>query len=399
MPFSGIGNMMDQATLHKRIQHWEDKSTEFKAWPINPKSCAETLTAFANSDGGQFILGVDANHTIVGVPDADRAMQWIDSIAFQNCEPPLTIVQEVVQTDDGLAVLVVDIPKGDLRPYRTNQGDYFVRTSSGKRRATRQELLRLFQSTETFYYDETLVIRATVNDLDRYAVERYLKQAYQQSLADFPMSYEILLQNLGLAHSVGDQLHPTVAALLFFGTQPQRFLPQAHVMAARIPGIDLAASPTDVKRIEGTLPAVLDDVLRFLRIHLPVAHQIEGFGPEQRPEVPDVALREVMVNALAHRDYTIAAPVRVLIFDDRVEIRTPGTLPNSVTVTAIRLGAAHITRNPILYTLFSRLGLVTGIGSGIYRVIQAVKALTGKEPELFVQEQEFVVSLPRRESH
>ena len=117
-------------------------------------------------------------------------------------------------------------------------------------------------------------------------------------------------------------------------------------MAARIPGTDLAVSPTDVKRIEGTLPAILDDALRFLRIHLPVAHQIEGFGSEQRPEVPDVALREVMVNALAHRDYTIAAPVRVLIFDDRVEIRTPGTLPNSVTVTAIRLGPpiSHATR-------------------------------------------------------
>ena len=109
-----------------------------------------------------------------------------------------------------------------------------------------------------------------------------------------------------------------------------------------------------------------------------------------------MALREVLVNALAHRDYTIAAPVRIFVFDDRVEIRTPGTLPNSVTIAAIRLGAAHVMRNPILYTLFSRLGLVTGIGSGIYRTIQAVKALTGREPDFSLQAQEFVVSLPRR---
>lgn len=387
---------MDQNTLRERIQRWEDLHTEFKAWPINANSCAETLTAFANTDGGQLILGVDKARQLVGVPDADRIMQWVDNIAYQNCEPPLTITQQVVEIAGGQPVVVVSVPKGDLRPYRTNQGDYFVRTASGKRRASRQELLRLFQATETLYYDEMLVARATIDDLDRQRFDRFLQQTYQQSLRDFSIPYETLLQNLGLVRADGATLRPNVAAILFFGIEPQRFLPHAHLMAARLPGTDLAQSPTDVKRIEGTLPEIVADTVRFLRIHLPVAHTIEGFAPEQRPELPDVALREVLVNALAHRDYTITAPVRIFVFDDRVEIRTPGALPNSVTVAAIRLGAAHVMRNPILYTLFSRLGLVTGIGSGIYRTIEAVKAATGREPDLYLQEQEFVVSLPRR---
>ena len=348
---------MDQATLHDRIQRWEDLHTEFKAWPINATNCAETLTAFANTDGGQLILGVDKDRQLVGVPDRDRVMQWVDNIAYQNCEPPLTISQEVLSVEGGQPLVVVSIPKGDLRPYRTNQGDYFVRTASGKRRASRQELLRLFQATETLYYDEMLVMRATIDELDRQRFDRFLQQAYQQSLGDFSIPYEILLQNLGLVRADGPTLRPNVAAILFFGIAPQRFLPHAHLMAARLSGTDLAQPPADVKRIEGTLPEIVEDTVRFLRIHLPVAHAIEGFAPEQRPELPEVALREVLVNALAHRDYTIAAPVRIFVFDDRVEIRTPGTLPNSVTIAAIRLGAAHVMRNPILYTLFSRLGL------------------------------------------
>jgi len=387
---------MDLSALQERIRTWENLHTEFKEWPINAASCAESLVAFANTDGGQFILGVDKNKQVTGVPDADRAMQWVDNIAYQNCEPPLTIVQESVQGEDGKSVLIINVPKGDLRPYRTNQGHYYIRTSSGKRRASRQELLRLFQATETLYYDETLLRHATLLDLDRQRFERFVQQVYQQPLQDFSLPYEVLLQNLSLVRMVDGELHPTLACILFFGIQPQQFLRHAYVTAARIPSNDLATAPADAKQIDGTLPSILEDTARFLSIHLPTAHQITGFQPERQPELPEVALREVLVNALAHRDYSITAPVRVFIFDDRVEVRTPGGLPNGVTIEAIRLGAAHVTRNPTIYTLLSRLGFVTGIGSGIYRVRQLVKAATGKEPELALVGNEFMVTLPRQ---
>ncbi len=399
---------MDAPALKRRIERWEDLHTEFKAWPIHPDDIAATLVAFANTDGGQLLLGVTNEGHIVGVPDVDRAMQMVDSVAYQNCEPPLTVVQETVRhavPRDGhdehegnqeAVVVVVNVPQGDQRPYRTNRGVYYIRTTSGRRQASRQELLRLFQASESLFYDESLITRATLKDLDLQAFARFVARAYGQTPEAFStQGPEGLLRNLGLLKTPGDVAHPTVACLLFFGVAPQRFLPQAQVVGARIPGRDLAAAPEDTKTIDGTLLTQLEDSARFLNIHLRKRHHIQGFEPEVYPELPEAALREVLVNALAHRDYTINAPVRVFIFDDRVEVRTPGGLPNTVTLAAMRLGAAHVLRNPTIYTLFSRLGLVTGIGSGIYRTIQLVKQATGQEPDIFVEGNELVVVLPR----
>jgi ATP-dependent DNA helicase RecG len=350
--------------------------------------------AFANTDSGQLIIGVSKTRQIVGVRDADKVMQRLDQISVNNCEPPLTIIQETIATENGF-VIVVNIPKGDQRPYRTNRGDYFIRATSGRRRASRQELLRLFQSTETLYYDEMPVLRATLTDIDASAFENYIRRSYQRPLEELGIRYEDLLKNLGYLREQDGRFFPTLTCVLFFGREPQRFFPHAHLVAARIPGTDYSFPPSDNKLINGALPTMLEDAARFLRIHLPTAHRIQGFEPEAHPELPEEALREILVNALAHRDYTILAPVRVFVLDDRVEIRTPGELPNTVTIEAIRLGAAHVLRNPTIYILFSRLGLVTGIGTGIYRAIQQIQELTQKELRLFLEGNEFVVSIPR----
>ncbi len=385
---------MNLAELQDRIRRGEDLHTEFKAWPIHTDDLANSLIAFANTDGGQLILGVADDGRPVGVEDPAAAMQTVDQVAYNNCRPPLTVVQETVQAD-GATVVVVNVPKGDQRPYQTNKDLFYVRTTSGRRRASRQELLRLFQAAESFFYDETVVLQAGLRDLDSRAFETFLQTAYHRTLDEFDVGYERLLRNWRLVREREGQPYPTVAGLLFFGREPQRFLPQSHIVAARIPGRDLAPAPSDAKQLEGPLPAILEDAARFLRLHLPVTHRIEGFAPESHPELPEAALRETVVNALAHRDYTIAAPVRIFVFDNRVEVRTPGGLPNTVTIEAMKLGAAHVLRNPAVYTLFSRMGLVTGIGSGVYRTIQLVRQATGREPEIGLEGNELVMSLPR----
>jgi ATP-dependent DNA helicase RecG len=381
---------MNIRELQERIAQWEDLHTEFKDWPVQPDDLAASLVAFANTDGGQLILGVTNNRVIVGVDDADRVTRDVDNVAANNCEPPLTVIQEVLHPPDAgeKAVIVANVPKGDMRPYRTNRGRYYIRTTSGRRDASREELLRLFQATESLYYDETPLPRLTLSDLDLNAFERYLEKIGQEEFKSEP---ERLLTNWGLL-SDG---HPTVAGVVLFAHDPQRHLPFAQINAARFPGTDSSVDPLDRKDLKGRLLDVIDQAERFLDLHLRTPHKIVGFEPEPRPELPKEALREAIVNAVAHRDYTVRGPVRVFIFNDRIEVHTPGKLPNTVTEDAMRAGV-HVVRNPRIYARLSDAGLVTRAGTGIRRIIRLVREATGEDVGIKVSESEVVLTLPRK---
>jgi len=161
---------MNVAELRSRIQNWEDIHTEFKLQAVHPDDLSAAIVAFANSDGGQLIIGVSNERRVVGVIDLDKLRQYVENIALNNCVPPISITLETV-THDPEAVLVVTIPKGDQRPYRTNRGVYYLRTASGRRPASREELLRLFQASESMFYDESPLVRLGLEDLDLEAVK------------------------------------------------------------------------------------------------------------------------------------------------------------------------------------------------------------------------------------
>ncbi len=381
---------MDPQELQQRISQWEDLHTEFKEWPVHPDKLAAALVAFANTDGGQLILGVNERREIVGVGDADRIARDVDNVALNNCEPPVTIVQEVLRPEgqEGPAVVVVNLPKGDMRPYQTRRGVSFVRTSSGRRRASREELLRLFQAVEGLYYDETPLLRLSTSDLDYEAVAAFLEDTLQEGLMD---DRDQLLRNWRLLSNG----HPTIAGMILFGRRPQRHLPFAQINAARFPGTDSSYDPSDRKDLQGQLFDVVDQAERFLNLHLLTPHKIEGFEPEPRPELPKEALREAIVNAVAHRDYTIKGPIRLFVFDDRIEIHSPGKPPNSVDRANIRVGV-HVVRNPSIYARLADAGLATRAGTGVRRMIRLVRDATGQDVDIQIRDFEVLVTIPRK---
>jgi ATP-dependent DNA helicase RecG len=215
--------------------------------------------------------------------------------------------------------------------------------------------------------EETIVARADLTALDYSYFEHFLMQTYGKKLEDFLVPKEQLLINLRLAKDS----HPTIAGLLLFGRDPQAFLPYAQINAAQFPGTELVDAPADRKDLTGKLADQLEGAMRFLNIHLRIQHKIKGLEPERFPELPEEALRETLVNALIHRDYTIRGPIRLLIFQDRVEVHSPDKLPNTVDVELMRLGT-HVPRNPILLSHFAKLGYVTSLGTGVPRVIRLV---------------------------
>lgn len=380
---------MNKAELRKRIEKGENLNTEFKGRLPDKESLAKSIVCLANTDGGQLIIGVAESGEISGVDDLDQTIRTVDDVAFNRCQPPITVIQETVKIE-AKTVLVVNIPKGSQRPYRTGSGLYYIRSTNKCRQASREDLLRLFQETESIYYDESVIFRATYKDLDAAYFEDFLKRYIDITVSDAELKN--YLRNLKLVANN----KPTLSGVLFFGKEPQFLIPYAKIVAAYIPGRDISTPPADRKDIEGKVSEVLDDARRFLRLYLMEEHQIKGFESEIKFEVPEAALREAVVNAIAHRDYTISAPIRLLIFKGRIEIRTPGKLPNTVTIESIKIGGAHVLRNPTIYNLLAKMGLVTDLGSGVRRIIYLVKEHLKKEVHLEETESEFVLIIPRK---
>ncbi len=382
---------MNKLELQERIIKGENLHTEFKESLPDNETIAKAIVCFANADGGQLIIGISKSGDIVGVGDLDldEAMRKIDDVAFHRCEPSVSILTETVDID-GAIILVVRIPKGEQRPYRMGSGLYYIRSGNRCRPASWEEVRRLYQTSESIYYDEIPISKATLGSLDidhfRTFLKKYLAISPEESLIE---SY---LENLKL---ITPNKKPTLAGILFFGENPQRFIPYAKIIAAYIPGTDISIPPADKKDLNGKILDVLENTSRFLGLYIREEHRIKGFEPELYPEIPMAVLREGVVNAIVHRDYTINAPIRLFIFKDRIEIRTPGKLPNTVTVASMKIAGCHVLRNPTLYNLLYKVGMVTDIGSGVYRMIKTIKEQLNKDVVLEQTETEFIVSIPR----
>lgn len=377
---------MTPEDLRQRILRTEDPHTEWKSSLGSNAELAKDLVCFANSDGGQVVVGVADDRRVVGVDDTDDVLLRADDVAFHRCSPPLTVVPEIVRLD-GKDVVVLNVAKGHQRPYSTENGRYYVRSGARCRSASREELLRLFQASTALFYDEQPLPRLDLTDLDLDAVSRHLANAGLEDVDDD-------LPRLLRAWRLYEEGHPTVGGVVLFGRAPQRVLESSKVVVGALPGDDIGDDFLDRKDLSGGLFEVVTQVEQFLNLHLRTRHEIAGFGKERRPEIPPAALREAVVNALVHRDYSIPGPVRVFVLVDRVEVRSPGRPPNTVDAEAMRAGV-HVTRNPHIYSRVAEAELATRAGTGIRRIARLLSQQGNGSLGLTVSDAEVALSLPR----
>ncbi|RKY36521.1 MAG: transcriptional regulator [Candidatus Omnitrophota bacterium] len=381
---------MNELELRQRIAKGENFHTEFKKQIVDNNDLVKYIVSFANTDGGELIIDVSDDFSIIGIDDIDEIMRKVDSIAFDRCEPPVTVVQETVSIEEK-TVLIVHIPKGAQRPYRTKSGQFYIRSSNRCRQASREELLRIFQAAQSVFYDELSLYTATQADLH---LDFFLEFVRMYLNIDIRIDEtKRILKNF---HLITEKNIPTVTGMVFFGRDPQRYLPQCRIVCLFIRGDDLSVPPSDRKDVRGRIPEMIEFVQRFLNLYLVEEHIIKGFEPETMYEIPEIALREAVINAIAHRDYTIMAPIRIIVYINRVEIRTPGKLPNSVTIESMKVGGSHVLRNPTVYNLLSKMKMVTDSGSGVIRMIRSVKEHSDKDILFKETDGEFIVTLPRK---
>jgi ATP-dependent DNA helicase RecG len=365
------------------------ESTEFDIYPTIAKgmgpdlhwflgdvslaSLTATLVAMANTMGGTILLGVSPHSGhIQGVSNVEAALDRV----FQACllaEPTLVLPVPRVLKVNQVEVLHITVPQGLPQVYSC-EGRYFWREGRQSNPIPPRQLRRLLIDRGQFQFESKVPPGVTIDDLDAEQMELYAREYL--NLVDKPFGEpiesirELLLQR-GCLQREGDELRPTYAALLLFGHSPQRWLPTADIMAARFSGISFGDRFIK-QEIGGSLTQQLQQVEKFLRANLHNVVRMIGFTHQETLEYPFEAVRELIVNAVAHRDYNAQGDnIHVNIFSDRLEVISPGGLPGPITVDNIL--RARFSRNPVIVQVLSDLGFVERLGYGLDRVVNSMR--------------------------
>jgi len=354
------------------ISTGETSKVQFKEALPNAESMSREMVAMANSEGGVILLGIkDKAGTVTGltpqqIEHADRKLaEFAD-----NLKPPIYIITEVVKIKDDSGsknVLMVHINDGINKPYKTAQGEIYVKQGSNKRLLTdNSEILRLFQSSRNLLADEMEVYETSIDDIDEKVFSDYFKKEFEKSYQEKGLSFEQALK----AKKVLRNNRLTLAGLLFFGKEPQSIKPAFTIKAVSYFGNDISGNQyrNKPKDFTGTIPELFKKGMDFLKSNLSFIQSGESFNSPGKLEVSSIALEELLQNALVHRDYFKNAPIRLFIFDDRIEIISPGKLPNNLTVEEIKFGNPVIRNNQIVSFSIHTLPF-SGLGSGIKRAL------------------------------
>lgn len=359
---------MNCIELSDVIDRGEDTLNQFKTNFYSVDKLAVEICAFANSDGGKLYIGISDSGDMEGISkeDVNRLNQWISSTSSSKIAPPLFVKTEILICDNR-RILIIHVPKGSNKPYAVNTTEFWVKSGADKRRATREELLRLMQSSNFLFADE-IETGAGVEDFDADYFKRFYEQYYAEKVEDIDVPLEKLLENLRLVKN--GQL--TLAGLLLFGRSPERVIPQFVIKATYYKGNDIHSNEyNDSEAIEGRLIEQFEYGVSFIRRNLRGLQKNRNINAPPILEIPKEAFMEAVANAIVHRDYFINAPIFINIFKNRLEIISPGILPNTVTEDNMRYGV-HIERNPTILSFLERDNKFrySGRGSGVPRMIR-----------------------------
>lgn len=362
--------------LHDLIAQGEGQRVEFKRSLAELETGARSVTAMANADGGIVLFGVRDDGTISGVEMGAQTKERVVQAVTANTDPTLYPSVEVVKLGEQIIILVT-VPESQDKPHLV-QGRAYKRVGAADVQMSRAEYERLLLARHHLPFDQQLVEGVTYEDLDEAKVQDFLRrrqEAYPDATPPGASLPKVIAEMLAGARERDGELAPTYTGLLFFGRNPQRFLPRAEVKLARFQGVTTLAF-IDRLIACGTLPEMLDEAERFIRRNTRTAMKVVGFESTQVTEYPYDAIREALVNAMAHRDYDHSSGIQVNVFDDRLEVMSPG----KALIPLSELEGSHVTRNETLCRRFRDIGEMEQFGTGITKMKRLMREHGLEEP-------------------
>jgi ATP-dependent DNA helicase RecG len=359
------------------ISQGEGQRLELKRSLAELERGVRTVAAFANTEGGHLLFGVRDSGEIIGVTVGRTTRERVVNMIRDNTDPVLYPSVEYVEVQ-GTTVIVATVEESDSKPHLAF-GRAYRRVGAVDVQMTRDEYERLLLQRRQVEFDCQLVEAATYADLDEAKLEWYIRQRAERRGVRAPAtSPQETLINLGALVGEGGELVPTKGGLLFFGGDPQRFIPHSEVRIARFKGTTMGHF-IDSADLRGTLPAMIDEAEHFIRRNTRVAAKVVGFKRREISEYPYEAVREAICNAVCHRDYFMdGSTVRIMIFDDRIEVNSPGPLPPGVTVENI--DRKHVLRNKLIANYLYDIYYIEKWGTGITKMRRLMREHGLAEP-------------------
>jgi ATP-dependent DNA helicase RecG len=390
------------------LRNGENSAVEFKRDDITVEQLAKELVAFSNFDGGMVLLGVEDDGSVSGIT-RPKLEEWVMTTCRDKVRPAIIPFYEVLRdVEPGKDVAVVRVPTGFnvQSRWHNNRNIYYIRVGTQSREPTTDELSRLFQQRGTFRAELRPVSGATFDDLDLRRLKDYFGRVRKQD--DIPADddltgWQTLLLNTELMAEDG----VTLSAVLLFGRNPSRFLPQSGIDAAAFPGTEKDYAAVERVKLRGPLTPLMNEqaelveaglveqAFDFVRRNTGTTATLEdGVRRKERPAYPPEAIREVMVNALIHRDYLLSATdIELSVYSDRVEVISPGRLPNGITTTRMRAGC-RAARNQLLKDIMRDYGYLEHMGLGVPRkIVKCMLENNGTDPVLLEEDERFTVRL------
>jgi predicted HTH transcriptional regulator len=364
-------------SLVELLKRNEGKTLEFKRDLSSPEGILKCLVAFANTAGGIVAIGVeDGSKRVRGVPDVLRAEEKLANLVSDSIRPRLIPDIEVVPWRK-LNVLTVQVYPSNTRPHYLErlgpENGVFIRVGSTVRKAAELQIEELKRLKWRTSFDEQAIPGLNSEAID-FRVASELLAPYRQLNAQAWKTLRITTEHQG-------RQVPTVGGLLLFGKDRFARFPDAWIQAGRFAGTNRTRLLDSVE-IRSFLPRAAEEAIRFAQKHLTHESIIEGIRREERWSVPLVAIREAIMNAIVHADYAQqGAPIRIALFDDRIEIENPGLLPFGLTIEDIMQGVSKL-RNRVIGRVFHELHLIEQWGSGIQRMTAACQEAGMEAPKL-----------------
>ena len=362
-------------SLQKAIEKGEGKNLEFKVELPSGNTLAKTIIAFSNTGGGKVIIGVNNRGKIVGLkPETEifGLQDKIASIIYETCYP--NIVPDIYTTTiDNLLLLVIEVYRGNLLPYylkkQGKDAGVYIRVGATNRKASSENILELERQRMNIGYDQEVDKKVELRLLDLSPLEN--KFVENNKAFD-----EMVMKSLKLVYEENGELYPTNSLLILLGE-----FEHVRMKCSRFKGNTMDVF-LDQKEYTGDLFSQLENAETFIKNHISLGGTIKGLQREDQYEIPLEAIRESLINAVVHRDYSNSGrDIKVGIYDDIVNIVSPGAFPSTITQEDILGGRSEI-RNKVIARVFKELNYIEQWGSGIRRIISSCKARGLKEPEI-----------------